>query len=87
MLFLVQGSIFLKVPIDVLPTVSELGEPLPRYSYNVVYVYWDQVMDLYEPEAQSFIKMLPSWREVRPCVQSLGYCNNLVPNKRPIGDE
>ena len=87
MLFLVQGSIFLKGPIPLFPSVSTLGDILLCASRHVVYVTCTQVMVVYEPEAQSSITILLICLEVRTCVQSLEYFNHLVPNKRSIGDE
>ena len=87
MLFLVQGSIFIKGPIPLLPRVSELGDLIIRTIHHVVYVVWNQVMFVYEPADQSSIMMLLSWLEVCPCVLSLEDCKHLVPNQHSIGDE
>ena len=87
MLFLVQGSIFLKGQITIFPSVSALGKLLLLVIRHVVYVAWTQVMVVYYTDAQSSITMLLIWIEVCPCVRSMEDLNHLVPNQRSIGDE
>ena len=87
MLFLVQGSVFLKGPIPLFPSVSEFGKLLLRSRFHVVYVAWTQVMVVYDPESQSSTTILLSWLDVRTCVRYLEHCNHIVPNQLYIGGE
>ena len=86
-MFLVQGSIFFKGPIPLLPSVTSLGKIFLRASRHVVDVAGYQVMIVNEPESQSPITMLLIRFEVRPCVQYLEYCNHIFPNQRSVGNE
>ena len=70
-MFLVQGSIFLKALITLFPSVTALGELLLCTSRHVINFSGSQVMILNEPEYQSPITMLLSRLKVRPCFQSL----------------
>ena len=86
-MFLVQGRIFLKGPIHIFPSVTELGELPLRASRHAVYVAGSQVMIVDEPESQSPIMVLLIWIELRPCVQSLQDYNHIFPNQRSISNE
>ena len=84
MLFLVQGGIFFKFTIPLLPSVTSLGKLLLRTICHVIDVARAQVMIVNKPESQYPITMLLSRLEVLPCVLSL---EHLVPNQRIVGNE
>ena len=67
-MFLVQGSIFFKGPIPLLPGVTVLGDILLPASRYVINVSGVQVIILDEPESQSPITIIINLLEVRPCV-------------------
>ena len=84
---LLQGSIFIKGPIPLIPSVTSLGKLLLRTSFHVVYIAGAQVIIVNEPESQSPITVLLSWLEVGLCVRSLEYCNHVLPNQRSVRNE
>ena len=51
MILLVQGSIFIKGPIPLLPSVTALGDILLRASRHVIYVSGDQLMIVNDHES------------------------------------
>ena len=87
MLFLVQGSIFIKVPIPHLPSVTVLVELILRASRHAVYVSGTQVIIVNGPESQFPITVLLIWLELRPSVQSLEDFNHIVSNQRYFGNK
>ena len=48
MLLLMQGRIFLKGTVSILPIVIELTKLLLRTSLHTVYVAWNKVVNIYE---------------------------------------
>ena len=82
-----QGSIFFKGLIPLLPSVTALGELLLRTIRHVIDVVGDQLIIVNDPESQFPITMLLIWLKVRLCIPSLEDCNHIVPNKRSIGNE
>ena len=87
MLLLVQGVIFFKVTIPLLPSVTELGDLILHTSCHVINVAGAQEIILNDPESQSPITILLIRFKVRPCVQSLEDCYHIVPNQRLVGSE
>ena len=87
LMFLLQGSIFFKGPILLLPSVTALVELLLRTSRHVIDVAGTQVMILNYHDSQSLITMLLIRFKVPPCVQSLEDCKYLVSNQRSVGNE
>ena len=87
MLLLVQGGIFFKHPILLLPSITALGELLICTIRHVIDVSGSQVMILNENESQSPILVLLSRFEVCSCVHLMEDCNHLVQNQCSVGNE
>ena len=65
-MLLIQGSILLEGPVSLLPSVSALIKLILCASRHVVYVYWNQVVILYELVAHSSITIFLGWIQIHP---------------------
>ena len=79
MLILMQGRIFIEVPVYLLPSVSALSKILLCASRHVVNVAWTKVVIVYEILSHFPITMFLGWLQILPRIKYLNYCNHIFP--------
>ena len=87
MLLLMQGIIFLKSPVSILPSVCELSKILFGDSCHMIYVDWTELVIMNELISHPPDTMFIRWIKIRPLIWTLESCNNLIPNYLSVSNE
>ena len=77
----------LKGLVYLFPCVSALSNLLLRVSRHMVYAAWAKVVIIYELVDHYSITMFLGWLQISTLIQSLKYCDHIVPNQHSFCNE
>ena len=77
----------LKGLVYLFPCVSALSNLLLRVSRHMVYAAWAKVVIIYELVDHYSITMFLGWLQISTLIQSLKYCDHIVPNQNSVCNE
>ena len=77
----------LKGLVYLFPCVSALSNLLLRVSRHMVYAAWAKVVIIYELVDHYSITMFLGWLQISTLIQSLKYCDHIVPNQHSVCNE
>ena len=79
-LILIKGSIFIKGPVSLLPSVCAPTKILFGAIYHMIYVAWTKLVIINDLVTHHSVRMFLGWLQIRTCICPLENSNRLIPN-------